>query len=56
MSEITHKVLPLSETDQKKKSAVWKYFGTLLQNDAPVEDNYFYCKICVEEKKILASK
>ena len=56
MSDFNHTVTPISETGIKKKSTAWNYFGILNQNGVPVPDNYFYCKKCVEEKKLLTIK
>lgn len=47
-----------SDAENKKKSMVWNYFGNLKDNGIPVESekNYYFCKVCVEDKQTLKSK
>lgn len=47
-----------SDADNKK-SMVWNYFGILKDNQNVIvetEKNYYFCKICVEEKQSLKTK
>lgn len=46
-------------TNPNRKSMVWKYFGLLMTENGEIiesEINYNYCRICVEERKNLATK
>lgn len=31
-----------------RRSHVWQYFGRLRQGDEIIDDEYFYCRLCVE--------
>lgn len=42
----------------KHSSNAWKYFGNLRNKETNTiyDENYYFCKICVEEKHLLTTK
>jgi len=56
MSEFKFTVNVIAENNSKKSSKAWQFFGSLLRDGIPVNDNLIYCKICVEEKCSQESK